>query len=236
MDFKIETLYPFRDSLTIRVCRGGGKLHLRIPSWCRELTVSLNGKPCRTVENADGFAEIEDRLCAGDAVTVRFSMEVEVMHIDDSDTHQQYPIALRRGPLVYSLPVPTRWSEWKGMPITPLPEGWSWFECEPDIPDSESRDLFSAYQNASWSKAASETLSTTDVIVHERTTSGYVWEDPPVVLEVPLRQAPSAYDHHAVKNTVPYGAAQETEGDEVLCTMVPHGCTNLRITYLPRAK
>ena len=66
--------------------------------------------------------------------------------------------------------------------------------------------------------------------------SSYVWEDAPVELEIPLYYAPNAVVVHSPRMHETYGAPIPVEGEEKYFRMIPYGCTNLRITYIPRAK
>ena len=71
--------------------------------------------------------------------------------------------------------------------------------------------------------------------VKERDVTGYVWEDPPITLEVPMYLAPYANNATGDRTPETYEVPVKVEGSEVMCEMVPHGCTNLRITFIPRA-
>ena len=137
-------------------------------------------------------------------------------------------------PLVYALPVPEHWTEYPGNPITPLPEGWSWYEAVPKLDTSEC-DVFTANYNAPWFRAIDETLTPDKIQVTEHEPTGYVWENPPITLEVPLYHAKYAYMFLSPRMNEPWEVPLEVEGEATMCTLVPHGCTNLRITYLPRA-
>ena len=70
----------------------------------------------------------------------------------------------------------------------------------------------------------------------ELPVDGYVWENPPICLQVPMYQAPYTYNSSGRRTQETWDCPVYVEGEEHLCTMVPHGCTNLRITYIPRAK
>ena len=71
------------------------------------------------------------------------------------------------------------------------------------------------------------------VVEHEPT--GYVWEEPPITLEVPLYHAKHSYMFLSPKMSEAFEVPLKVQGEAEMCKMVPHGCTNLRITYLPRA-
>ncbi len=235
IDFTMDTLYPFRDTITLHITRSeDADLRIRIPAWCKNPTVTVNGKEVKLSAIENGFTHIDATLTAGDTVVLHFPMEIKLVKVDDSHAASKFPISIERGPLVYALPIPTNWVEYPGNPITPLPEGWSWYKAYP-ILDTSNCDVFTAYYNASWCKAIDETLSPDAIKVTEHEPTGYVWEEPPVTIEVPLYHAKYAYMFCSPKIGETYEVPVEVEGDTTMCKMVPHGCTNLRITYLPRA-
>ena len=235
LDFVMDTLYPFRDTITLHITRSEDAiLNLRIPAWCKAPEATVNGRSVGLIHNEDGYARIDAVLAAGDIVVLHFPMEIKLVKVDDSDSASKFPISIERGPLVYALPVPEQWSEYPGNPITPLPEGWSWYEAVPELDTSEC-DVFTANYNAAWFKAIDETLTPDKIQVTEHEPTGYVWENPPVTLEVPLYHAKYAYMFLSPRMNEPWEVPLEVEGEATMCTLVPHGCTNLRITYLPRA-
>ena len=235
LDFVMDTLYPFRDTITLHITRSEeAVLNLRIPAWCKAPEVAVNGRSVGLIHNEDGYARIAAVLAAGDVVVLHFPMEIKLVKVDDSDSASKFPISIERGPLVYALPVSERWTEYPGNPITPLPEGWSWYEAVPELDTSEC-DVFTANYNAPWFKAIDETLTPDKIQVTEHEPTGYVWENPPITLEVPLYHAKYAYMFLSPRMNEPWEVPLEVEGEATMCTLVPHGCTNLRITYLPRA-
>ena len=238
MEFEMDTLYPFRETITLHITKAKDQtLHLRIPAWCKKPMIRVNDKTAGLAFCENGFAVLQTALNTGDTVQIRFPMEVKLTKVDDSEANSKFPISIERGPLVYALPMPEKWTPYEGRPITPLPDGWSWYQADVDyaaaVPDV---DMFSAYKQAPWSKAIDEFVNPALIQVEEHAPEGYVWENPPVTLRVPMYNAPLAYINTGKKTHESWAVPVSIEGEEHLCTMVPHGCTNLRITYLPRAK
>jgi len=232
----MDTLYPFRDSVQLHILEAKEQtLHLRIPAWCNTPRAEYNGNTYRLTAENDGFAKLPFRVNTGDTVRLVFPMDIKLIRVDDSAAASKFPISIERGPLVYALPVAEKWIPIAGAPITPLPEGWSWFAVNPDLSFAGGAHPYVAYNTASWAKAIDETITPDRIRVKELPATGYVWEDPPIALEVPMYQAPRAYICVGQHTHESWEVPVKTEGPEVLCTMVPHGCTNLRITYLPRA-
>lgn len=236
LDFIMDTMYPFRDTITLNITRAeNAVLNLRIPAWCKAASVTVNGRETDLADAKNGYAQIDAALNAGDTVVIRFPMDITITKVDDSASASKFPIAIERGPLVYALPVPEKWTEYPGNPISPLPEGWNWYEVTPDIGDHDYSVLYPVFKAAPWARAIDENLTPDQIRVTEHDTDGYVWENPPVTLEVPLYHADNGYIYCSPKTHESWECPLEVEGEAEMNTLVPHGCTNLRITYLPRA-
>ena len=191
-----------------------------------------------------GFVLVDAKVNSGDELTLTLPMEVEIKRLDDTDASARYPTYIERGPLLYSLPVPEKWEPYRGDPITPLPDDWSWYEVQPDLKAYNSMGLdptlfpeeIKDFRRAPFGVAVDPELSAADVKVTEQ-KSKYVWEEPPVTLEIPVKLAPYSYCSPMRRNFEPYGRGErETEGEAFKVRLVPYGCTNLRVTFFPREK
>ena len=77
----------------------GKELRIRIPGWCREWTVSVNGSAVNPrIET--GYAVIP-RWKSGDEIVLDMDMPVEMVSADPRVTADAGKRAVRRGPLVY---------------------------------------------------------------------------------------------------------------------------------------
>jgi hypothetical protein len=103
-----ETDYPATGKIRFRVepsFRVKQSIAFRIPAWCRNPTVLLNGKPWTQAANPGAFLTIEREWTAGDSVELELPMEWRWVA---GIRTQQGKAALARGPVVYSLdPVAT---------------------------------------------------------------------------------------------------------------------------------
>ena len=234
--FEIDTLYPFRDTIRIHIRKAQNlQLHLRLPNWCKAPSVQVNGADVTLVAQDSNFALLEQKLNTGDELLLHFPMEIKLEQVDDSAANSKFPICISRGPLVYALPVPTQWIPYPGEPVSPLPEGWTWYKCNLDLSYAPEMTPFQTRLNGSWAKAINAQLSADRIRVIEHDVTGYVWEEPPITLEVPLYHAPYANAATGDRTPETYEVPVKVTGQEQMCEMVPHGCTNLRITYIPRA-
>jgi len=238
---KMITQYPFRNRVRVQITQDSGEFTLfyRIPVWCKAHTVTVNGQKTETLPPEKGYAGIHRVWQKGDELTLTFEMACEVLRVDDSASSGKYPIAIRRGPLLYSLPIPEHWEAYPGTPCTPLPEGWSWFRVNPVFEEANDHDphnrLGLRRHQISWNVALDEDLSPESITVEECDDGGYAWEVPQVKLKVAGYKAPYLCAPYPVRTFESFGARQPVT-DRLTLTLVPYGCTALRITYFPIAE
>lgn len=101
------TEYPWDGRVTIDVSGDAGgefAIALRIPGWCRDAAVRVNGQPfdlAGTLEN--GYARIRRQWKDGDRIELILAMPVEVIRAHPNVRACAGQVALMRGPLVYCL-------------------------------------------------------------------------------------------------------------------------------------
>ncbi|HKJ62633.1 MAG TPA: beta-L-arabinofuranosidase domain-containing protein, partial [Hyphomicrobiales bacterium] len=79
-------------------------LHLRIPGWCRNAVLSVNGEAVDLASvTGKGYAAITREWSAGDQVRLDLDMSVERVHAHPEVRQDAGRIALMRGPIVYCL-------------------------------------------------------------------------------------------------------------------------------------
>jgi len=93
---EISGNYPYDGNISIILQSSGDfTLHLRIPQWCKNSSVKLNGQACDPV--------IRRSWQAGDVIDIELDMPVEVLFANQQVTSNLGRVALKRGPLVYAL-------------------------------------------------------------------------------------------------------------------------------------
>ncbi len=125
-----KTDYPWDGEISLKISAArpaAWTLALRIPAWCREPRLRINGKPA-PLKMRQGYAHIRQTWREGDSVQLLLPMSVERMVSHPAARHLCGRVALQRGPLVYcleetdngkylndiSLPVKTRFNIGKG--------------------------------------------------------------------------------------------------------------------------
>ncbi|NPV06893.1 MAG: glycoside hydrolase family 127 protein [Anaerolineae bacterium] len=102
-----ETGYPWREQVRLTVepeRETEFTLALRLPGWCREPELTVNGEAIPVHEvTQDGYAYLRRKWKAGDVVELMLPMPVERVYAHPEVRDDAGRVALQRGPLVYCL-------------------------------------------------------------------------------------------------------------------------------------
>ncbi len=98
---EMETEYPKEGRIRLRI-RDGGRfaLRLRVPAWCVEWKLLVNGRPV-SAEIEKGFVCAGNGWQAGDTVELQLSMPFRRVYADPRAYHLAHQTAVMRGPLLY---------------------------------------------------------------------------------------------------------------------------------------
>ena len=233
------TLYPFRNRVMFEIdCNHTFALNLRIPEWAESCSVLLNGESVVPEDAGEHFLRINRAWKTGDKLEIVFNTNIKVIHVDDSDAFSKHPIAIKYGALLFSYHIPEFWQAFPGRPMTPLPEGWSWFNVHPCYEESDDPDPHNRMglrrKNFSWNIALDRNLTADEITVEELPENGYVWSNAPIRLHTHCRKALDLNSAYERRTFEPWGAYQSVTGEDLPLTLEPYGCTNLRITYFAK--
>lgn len=98
-------VYPWEGRITLLVTpeqSASFGIRLRIPNWCREATLAVNGEVL-PLSLEKGYAIIHREWHAGDAITLDLAMPVNRIYSHPRVRANAGRVALQRGPLVYCL-------------------------------------------------------------------------------------------------------------------------------------
>jgi hypothetical protein len=206
-----DTEYPFRNTVRLTVypaARVTFPLQVRIPMWTSGATVSVQGGP--TVDVQPGtFHVLEREWKAGDVVELVFPAALKVTR------HYHDGLVVNRGPLVFSLPLGEEWkqiagevphADWEVYPTTPWNYG---LILDPENPGPA--------------------LSLEERPVGEMPFSP---EGAPVRVKARGRRIAEWRLEAGSAGPLPRGPVRSQEPEETL-TLIPYGCTNLRVTVFP---
>lgn len=103
---KQETLYPWDGAVKLSFELGQPlifSLHLRVPGWCRQYQVAVNGAVQDVQADAGGYIAVEREWKNGDSVTFTMDMPVEAIWANPQVRQLEGRVAIQRGPIVYCL-------------------------------------------------------------------------------------------------------------------------------------
>ena len=104
-----RTDYPFNEviEMSVKPAREATfPLSFRIPGWCKNPELSVNGSAVKAAPDAKGFVRVERLWKPGDAIRLRFPMSVSVKTGRDNNAQGAPYASVSYGPLLFALPIP----------------------------------------------------------------------------------------------------------------------------------
>ena len=105
---KQESNYPWNGNVTLTVEQFPAEsfgLKLRLPSWCTEAKLLINGKPT-SYTSERGYVTIQRTWKKGDVIQWNMAMPTELLESNPLVEENRNQVALKRGPIVYCLESP----------------------------------------------------------------------------------------------------------------------------------
>ncbi len=218
---KEETAYPFGNKINFTISTPktlSFPMEFRIPEWCKEAAILLNGKLLRT-EKGGQIITIERAWVNRDQLTLDFPMEIRTSNWARNSR------AVERGPLVYALKIEETWTQKE------IKEEGIFYEIQPASDWNYGllkKMIDKPSENAS---ASSKPL-----------TGEYVWnsKNAPVSITLKGKKIPNwklvegvARQPVTTREEIYQG---EVSQEEETITLIPYGCTKLRIVAFPVVK
>lgn len=215
-----QTRYPFEDAIIFNFSlsdQARFPLYLRIPAWCANPVVRLNGRRLDVPDARPGsFVRLERLWKNGDAVTLQLPMEVRLR----TWAKNRHTVSVDRGPLTYSLQIEEKYvrsggtDQWPAFDILPATP-WNYGLALPDTEDGLAKHF---------------------KLVQDRWPSDdqpWKWDAVPVRLQTQARRIPAwQLDEKGLVREVQDSPALSTETLETV-TLIPMGAARLRIAAFP---
>lgn len=221
-----ETNYPFDGNISFKININGKNnksvdfpLHLRIPGWCKEGIITVNGKPF-SKSPAGSIAQVKRTWKSGDIVKLMLPMDIS------SSRWYEGSAVVERGPLVYALRIEEDWhkvnddrkfgdryGDWyyEVFPKSP----WNYCLIEDHLKDKNIRDCFK---------------------IVEKPIRDYPWtlENAPIEIHAKGKRMNEWSLYNGSAGPQPYSTQYQIETmPEEDIVLIPYGCTTLRITEFP---
>ncbi|HWV67193.1 beta-L-arabinofuranosidase domain-containing protein [Chitinophaga sp.] len=217
---KEVTNYPFEEAVTFNIStpkKVSFPFHLRIPAWCKQATVKVNGKVWQEAAG-NQVVKVERTWQQGDVVELALPMHIYKEHWFENS------ISVERGPVTYALKI--------GEAITTVKN------------DKDALDYGDSYREVRpttpWNYALIATpddkLATRYRVEKNDHKSAWPWslEHAPISLKTTAKRIPSWKLYNEMTGPIPYSITYGMEtGEEEEITLVPFGCTKLRISQFP---
>lgn len=210
-----DTAYPFDETIQFTIQTQETvtfPFHLRIPAWAKGATIQVNGQPTQEAAIPGSIVKLERNWKNGDRLSL-----VLPMHIATS-RWAELSVAVERGPLVYALKIEEDWRQVKDV---------EYFG-----------DFWEVYPKSDWNYGLLEQAIKDPQKYFEVIKTGssepYPWNlsGAPLVLKTKAKKLPEWKLYKNMAGPLPH-ALSRSEEEETSITLVPYGCSTLRITQFP---
>lgn len=216
-----NTDYPFDDIIHFKMNTPKAVSFpwiLRIPGWCQEASITINGRISSVPLKPGSFAVINRTWNDGDRVDLKLPMNLTLTRWEGNKNS----LSVNRGPLSFSLMISERWKKYIGKEQNQGTDTWPEWEVFPDSPWNYALEL------------DPENLTENFEVKVGIMPEGQVFtpESAPITITTKGRKVPGWKMENGVVGLLPESPLKTSESIETI-TLVPMGCVRLRITSFP---
>lgn len=221
VSFKEETNYPFEESVKFTLTaekQVSFPFHMRIPEWCKEGIITINGKEFQKAEG-NQIVKINRTWISGDVVELALPM-----HVFKNQWYEN-SVSVERGPITYALKIGEEFKQVVNEK-DPIEYGSSYTEVHPTTP-----------WNYALIDVSDDKLQTHYQLEKRENFSLFPWNqaNAPLLLKTKGKKLPSWKLYNESTGQLPYSLIynMETAPETEDILLIPYGCTKLRISQFP---
>ena len=212
-----QTDYPFGDAVTLQLSVErpvSFPLYLRIPHWCENPTLKINGVPVPVKARPATYLAVTRNWANGDTATLQLPMKLAVRKWPKNKN----AVSVHYGPLAFSLKIRERWTRYAGSELWPESEvfadsPWNYGLV---IDDEHPEQSFQVVPRQEAVSSQPFTLNTAPIELRAQARKIAAWKIDALGLVGKLQASP-------VKSEEPIETV----------TLVPMGAARLRISSFP---
>ncbi len=223
VSMEMTTKYPFDETIEVSYLTNEVvkfPLHLRIPAWCMQPKMTVNGEQVEVAAH-NGIVVLDRIWSKDDKVTLQFPMEVRLSNWFENS------IGVERGPLVYALKVGEAWIETQRSRAYERADGAGYED-----------PFWEVHSTTPWNYALKKEIKPADFkFVELKEVGDMPWNliGAPVALKVKAKRIAewTLESYSAGLMKIPSRPQRYPHAPETEITLIPYGCTTLRIAQFP---
>jgi hypothetical protein len=230
------THYPFDDEISLKIKTASANkfsIYLRIPKWCTDASVKVNGKPVQVTSAGAEYIKLTNTWKNGDLITLHLPMKIELREWEKNKNS----VSVNYGPLTFSLKIAEKYvkvastkenavndAKWQS---TADPAKWPTFEIYPSSEWNYGLTLNKQDPAASF---------TVEKRPWPKGNDPFTNQSAPIELVAKGKAIPEwKLDQYGLCGVLPQSPVK-TDQPETSLTLVPMGGARLRISAFPVAE
>jgi hypothetical protein len=226
------TNYPFDDHIKIEVHASKNTtfpLYLRIPSWCSNATITVNGNVVNANATASSYIQIENNWKDGDVVELTLPMQLKLHEW----TKNKNSVSLYYGPLSFSLKIDEAYK------LADSKKNIQWDSKWQAGADQSKWPAYDIYPASLWNYGlyvTDQPLADQFKIIKRQWPSDnfpFTQASTPIMIEAKGKIIPEwALDKYGLCDTLPASPVAVSTKEEII-ELIPMGAARLRISSFP---
>lgn len=229
---KESTHYPFDDHVAITVNTSNDvkfPLYVRIPQWCHNASLSVNGKRINHTNVPATYTRLERKWKNGDVIDIRLPMEVNIVEWKKNKNS----VSVNYGPLTFSLKIKEVYKKEDSKKSATADSRWQ------PAADASKWPSYEIYPGSDWNYGLildRQYPSRSIKVVKKawpRDDFPFSQENVPLELVAQGKQVPEwKIDRYGLVDTLPESPVTTHTTEETI-TLIPMGAARLRISAFP---